>query len=89
MLLGTVHTLHAAKEVILSAGAVKSPHICVFRMTSQLCPVLIAVSVMLSGIGDAAQLAAFNITPLVKLPVIGTNLQVRWTERIGILLPSV
>ena len=30
---------------------------------------------MLSGIGDAAHLKAFNITPLVDLPVIGTNLQ--------------
>lgn len=26
--LGTRHTMHAAKEVILSAGSVKSPHIC-------------------------------------------------------------
>ena len=89
MLLGTVHTLHAAKEVILSAGAVKSPHICVFRMTSQLCPVLIAVSVMLSGIGDAAHLTAFNITPLVNLPAIGTNLQVCQIVRVGMLLPGV
>ncbi|KAI0720537.1 alcohol oxidase [Cerioporus squamosus] len=55
---GTVYTLHAAKEVILSAGSVKSPHI-----------------LMLSGIGDVAHLSSFNITPLVDLPVIGTNLQ--------------
>ena len=89
MVLGTVHTLQAAKEVILSAGAVKSPHICAFRTTFQLCSVLIAVSVMLSGIGDAAHLATFNITPLVNLPVIGTNLQVCQIGRIDILLPGV
>ncbi|RPD62467.1 alcohol oxidase [Lentinus tigrinus ALCF2SS1-7] len=55
---GTVYTMQAAKEVILSAGSVKSPHI-----------------LMLSGIGDASHLALFNITSLVDLPVIGTNLQ--------------
>ncbi|KAI0799851.1 aryl-alcohol oxidase-like protein [Irpex lacteus] len=51
-------TLHASKELILSAGSVKTPHL-----------------LMLSGIGDSAELSKLNIKTIVDLPDIGKNLQ--------------
>ncbi|KAI0058477.1 aryl-alcohol-oxidase from pleurotus Eryingii [Artomyces pyxidatus] len=54
----TICTVHATKEVILSAGAVSSPQV-----------------LMLSGIGNATELKATGITPIVDLPDVGQNLQ--------------
>ncbi|KAI0321294.1 hypothetical protein OF83DRAFT_1161884 [Amylostereum chailletii] len=51
-------TVHAKREVILSAGAVGTPQL-----------------LMLSGIGDTAELARHGIAPLVALPDVGKNAQ--------------
>ncbi|MDF5755335.1 GMC family oxidoreductase N-terminal domain-containing protein [Spongiactinospora sp. TRM90649] len=50
--------LAARREVILSAGAIGSPHL-----------------LMLSGVGDAADLRANGIEPVTDLPEVGRNLQ--------------
>lgn len=49
--------IHAAREVILSAGAIDSPKL-----------------LMLSGIGDAAQLQSHGVTVRAALPGVGANL---------------
>ena len=49
--------IHAAREVILSAGAIDSPKL-----------------LMLSGIGDAAQLQSHGVTVRASLPGVGANL---------------
>ena len=70
--------MRAAKEVILSAGSINSPQIRTYsRISYALRLVTDIPTVMLSGIGNATQLSSMGIKPLVNLPVIGTNLQVR------------
>jgi choline dehydrogenase len=49
--------IHAAREVILSAGAIDSPKL-----------------LMLSGIGDTAQLQSHGVTVRAALPGVGANL---------------
>ena len=55
---GTVNTLRARREVILSAGAFQSPQL-----------------LLLSGIGDAAELRAMGIAPVLHVPGVGRNLR--------------
>ncbi|SLN59494.1 Alcohol dehydrogenase [acceptor] [Roseovarius albus] len=55
---GTLQTIKANREVILSAGAINSPQI-----------------LMLSGIGEAAQLNEHGIDIIADLPGVGKNLQ--------------
>jgi choline dehydrogenase-like flavoprotein len=55
---GQAQALRARREVILSAGAVASPHL-----------------LMLSGVGEAAQLKAHGIPEVLDLPGVGRNLQ--------------
>lgn len=55
---GTLQTVKARKEIVLSGGAINSPQI-----------------LMLSGIGEAAQLAENGITVLHDLPGVGKNMQ--------------
>ena len=55
---GREETLRAAREVVLSAGAVASPHL-----------------LMLSGVGEAAMLAAHGVPLVLDLPGVGRNLQ--------------
>lgn len=55
---GQICRADAAREVILSAGAINSPQI-----------------LMLSGIGDARELKAVGIEPVLDLPGVGRNLQ--------------
>ncbi len=55
---GTLQTVKARKEVILSGGAINSPQI-----------------LMLSGIGEAAQLADNGINVVHDLPGVGKNMQ--------------
>ena len=55
---GVKTTLRAHNEIILSAGAIGSPHL-----------------LMLSGIGNAAELSAHGVTPFIDLPGVGKNLQ--------------
>lgn len=55
---GKEQTAAAAKEVIVSGGAINSPQI-----------------LMLSGVGDAAQLQALGIPVVKNLPGVGQNLQ--------------
>ena len=55
---GAVSNIRAAREVILSAGTVGSPHL-----------------LLLSGIGDPAQLRAHDITPRAASPGVGADLQ--------------
>lgn len=55
---GQVKTLHARREVILSAGTFQSPQL-----------------LMLSGIGDAAELQQHGIPVVQHLPGTGKNLQ--------------
>jgi choline dehydrogenase len=55
---GSVHDICAAKEVILSAGTVGSPHL-----------------LLLSGIGDPAQLREHDIRLRTALPGVGADLQ--------------
>jgi choline dehydrogenase len=55
---GAVHTILAAKEVVLSSGAINTPKI-----------------LMLSGIGDAAELARHGIPVVQHLPGVGRNFQ--------------
>ncbi|ULH15182.1 GMC family oxidoreductase N-terminal domain-containing protein [Deinococcus sp. KNUC1210] len=55
---GETHTVQAARGVILSAGAITSPHL-----------------LMLSGVGERAQLEAAGIRVLHELPGVGQNLQ--------------
>ena len=54
---GQLHSVRAAREVILSGGTYGS-----------------AQTLMLSGIGPAAELKTHGITPLVDLPGVGKNL---------------
>ncbi|MFT3814930.1 MAG: GMC family oxidoreductase N-terminal domain-containing protein [Acidovorax sp.] len=58
---GARRQIAAAREVILSAGALASPQL-----------------LMLSGIGEAAQLQRHGIHPLRDLPGVGRNLQDHW-----------
>ncbi|WP_425145520.1 GMC family oxidoreductase [Deinococcus sp.] len=55
---GSTQTVHAARGVILSAGAITSPHL-----------------LMLSGIGERAELEAAGVEVLHELPGVGKNLQ--------------
>ncbi len=55
---GEILKAHAQVEVILSAGAITSPHL-----------------LMLSGIGDAADLQKVGIRPKIDLPGVGRNFQ--------------
>ena len=55
---GKVHTVRAAKRVVLSAGAINTPKI-----------------LMLSGIGDEAELSRHGIEVAAKLPGVGRNFQ--------------
>jgi len=55
---GKKQTVHAAKEVILSGGAINSPQL-----------------LMLSGIGDATELAEHGIEVKADLPAVGKNMQ--------------
>ena len=55
---GVVHHVTAAREVILSGGAINSPQL-----------------LMLSGIGEAAQLAEHGIEVQADLPGVGKNMQ--------------
>ncbi len=55
---GVRHRARAAREIVLSAGAVNAPQI-----------------LMLSGIGDAADLKAHGIDVVHHLPSVGRNLQ--------------
>ncbi len=54
---GTVER-HEAGEIILSAGAIASPHL-----------------LLLSGIGDPAELASHGIASVADLPAVGRNLE--------------
>lgn len=54
----SVQEVRASKEVILSAGALQSPHL-----------------LMLSGVGDQAELKAQGIAVKAHLPGVGKNLQ--------------
>lgn len=53
---GKLHQVAAAKEIVLSAGALNSPKL-----------------LMLSGIGDEAQLKRAGVRPLHHLPGVGRN----------------
>ena len=55
---GTLQTVKARKEIVLSGGAINSPQI-----------------LMLSGIGEAAQLADNGIEVVNDLPGVGKNMQ--------------
>lgn len=55
---GTLQTVKARKEIILSGGAINSPQI-----------------LMLSGIGEAAQLAENGLEVVQDMPGVGKNLQ--------------
>ena len=55
---GQEQVLRARREVVLSAGAIASPHL-----------------LMLSGVGEAAQLKAHGIPVVLDLPGVGKNLQ--------------
>ena len=55
---GTLQTVKARKEIVLSGGAINSPQL-----------------LMLSGIGEAAQLAANGIEVKHDLPGVGKNMQ--------------
>ena len=78
MPVGSPRILSVKREIILSAGAVKTPQIRTYRTesASQDCGADHIV-VMLSGIGDAAHLSSHSIRPIVDLPDVGRNLQVR------------
>ncbi|NIE64429.1 GMC family oxidoreductase N-terminal domain-containing protein [Burkholderia sp. Ax-1719] len=58
---GQQRRIAAAREVIVSGGALASPHL-----------------LMLSGIGDGAQLQQHGIAATVDLPEVGRNLQDHW-----------
>lgn len=55
---GTLHTVTAREEIILSGGSINSPQL-----------------LMLSGIGEAAQLAEHGIEVIADLPGVGKNMQ--------------
>jgi len=55
---GSVRSIRASSEVVLSAGAIQTPKI-----------------LMLSGIGDRAELARFGISTVSHLPGVGQNFQ--------------
>jgi choline dehydrogenase-like flavoprotein len=55
---GSMKTVRARREVILSAGAFQSPQV-----------------LMLSGVGDPAELSRFDIPVKAELPGVGKNLQ--------------
>ncbi|MEL7534602.1 MAG: GMC family oxidoreductase N-terminal domain-containing protein [Bacteroidota bacterium] len=54
---GEIHTVHADKQTILSAGAIGSPQL-----------------LLLSGVGNASDLAAHGIESVIDLPGVGQNL---------------
>jgi len=55
---GLLHTVHAAREVLLAGGAVASPQL-----------------LLLSGIGDPAELGRHGIAVVAENPEVGENLQ--------------
>lgn len=61
---GLRRTARATREVLVAAGAIKSPQL-----------------LMLSGIGPAAGLAEFGITPVHDLPGVGRQLQDHFQAR--------
>ena len=63
---GRTEQAHAAREVLISGGAINSPQL-----------------LMLSGIGDGAQLRAHGIGCAVHLPGVGANLQDHLFVRVG------
>ena len=62
---GVERTARAGREVVLSAGAINSPHL-----------------LMLSGIGDAAELGAHGIEVRHDLPAVGKHLQDHFQARL-------
>ncbi|MFI0418139.1 GMC family oxidoreductase [Spongiactinospora sp. 9N601] len=66
---GTV--VAARREVVLSAGAIGSPHL-----------------LLLSGVGDPAELRANGVPPLVDRPEVGRNLQDHLTSGIMMRCPA-
>jgi choline dehydrogenase len=65
---GAIHSYQARREVILSGGALASPHL-----------------LMLSGIGDGADLQRHGIETNLHLPGVGQNLQDHFVSRVQAL----
>ncbi|KAI0683735.1 alcohol oxidase [Cytidiella melzeri] len=64
---GKFLTLHATREVIVSTGAAKTPQLRKYLPHQ--------VPIMLSGIGNKAELSKFKIKTIVDLPDVGQDLQ--------------